>query len=143
MLKVLLPVDGSDASARATEKLVQMLGWCKDPPQVDLVAVHLPVPRFPNMGIVVSDEMIQRYYDEECARMLAASKSILEAAGVKYAVHLRVGPVAESIVEQATKSQSDMIYMGTRGMTALSNMVLGSVATRVLHLARIPVVLVH
>jgi nucleotide-binding universal stress UspA family protein len=36
-----------------------------------------------------------------------------------------------------------MIYMGTRGRTALANMVLGSVATRVLHLAHIPVVLVH
>jgi nucleotide-binding universal stress UspA family protein len=38
---------------------------------------------------------------------------------------------------------STMIYMGTRGMTALSNMVLGSVTTRVLHLAHIPVVLIH
>jgi nucleotide-binding universal stress UspA family protein len=143
MLRVLLPVDGSDASARATAKLVDILGWCKEPPQIDLLAVHLPVPKFPNMTIVVSDEMIQRYYDEECGRMLAPSKRILDAAGVKYAVHMRVGPIAETIVEQARKSQSDMIYMGTRGMTALSNMVLGSVATRVLHLARIPVVLVH
>jgi nucleotide-binding universal stress UspA family protein len=36
-----------------------------------------------------------------------------------------------------------MIFMGTRGMTALSNMVMGSVATKVLHLAHIPVVLIH
>jgi nucleotide-binding universal stress UspA family protein len=35
-----------------------------------------------------------------------------------------------------------MMYMGTRG-GALANMVLGSVATKVLHLAHIPVVLVH
>jgi nucleotide-binding universal stress UspA family protein len=33
--------------------------------------------------------------------------------------------------------------MGTRGMTALASVVLGSVATRVLHLADIPVVLIH
>jgi nucleotide-binding universal stress UspA family protein len=36
-----------------------------------------------------------------------------------------------------------MIYMGTRGMTAFANVLLGSVATRVLHLAHIPVVLIH
>jgi nucleotide-binding universal stress UspA family protein len=36
-----------------------------------------------------------------------------------------------------------MIYMGTRGMTAVSNMVMGSIATKVLHLADVPVVLVH
>ena len=55
----------------------------------------------------------------------------------------RVGPIAESIVDQARQSGSNMIYMGTRGMTALANVLLGSVATRVLHLAHIPVVLIH
>lgn len=143
MLNVLLPVDGSDASKRATERLVAMLGWSKEPPKIDLLAVHLPVPKFPNMHVVVDDDTIERYYAEECDAMLAPSKAVLDAAGVRYAVHTRVGPIAECIVEQATKSHSDMICMGTRGMTALSNMVLGSVATRVLHLARIPVVLVH
>ena len=143
MLKVLIPVDGSDCSKRATEKLVEMLGWCKEPPQIDLLVVHPPVPRFPNMSIVVNEEMIERYYDEEWAQMLAPSKAILDAARVRYSVHMRVGPIAETIVDQASTSGSDMIHMGTRGMTALSNMVLGSVATRVLHLARIPVVLIH
>lgn len=142
MLKVLLPVDGSDTSMGATKKLIEMLGWCKEPPQIDLLTVHVPVPKLPSMSMVVSDEMIDRFYDDECASM-AASKAALDAAKVKYAVHTRVGPVAETIVDQAKKLQSDMIYMGTRGMTALSNMVLGSVATRVLHLAEIPVVLVH
>jgi nucleotide-binding universal stress UspA family protein len=33
--------------------------------------------------------------------------------------------------------------MGTRGMTAIANLVLGSVATKVLHLTQVPVVLVH
>jgi nucleotide-binding universal stress UspA family protein len=36
-----------------------------------------------------------------------------------------------------------MIFMGTRGMTALANVALGSVTTRVLHLAHVPVLLVH
>ena len=143
MLNVLLPVDGSECSIRATEKLVEMLGRCNSPPQIDLLAVHLPVPRFPNMSLVISDEMIQRYYDEECGRILAPSRAVLDAAGAKYAVHRRIGPIAENIVEQAKQAQSDLICMGTRGMTPLANMVLGSVANRVLHLARIPVLLVH
>jgi nucleotide-binding universal stress UspA family protein len=32
--------------------------------------------------------------------------------------------------------------MGTRGMTAISTLVMGSVATKVLHLANVPVTLV-
>jgi nucleotide-binding universal stress UspA family protein len=143
MLKVLLPVDGSESSARATEQLIKMLAWYKERPAVDLVAVHLPVPRLPNMNLVVSEEAIQRYYAEETDAMLAPSRNALDAAGVTYTEHKLVGQIAESIVDQARRSGSNMIFMGTRGMTALSNMVMGSVATRVLHLAHIPVVLIH
>jgi nucleotide-binding universal stress UspA family protein len=143
MLKVLLPVDGSESAARATRKLIETLGWYKKQPRVDLVAVHLPVHQFPNMDVVISKEMLERYYAEECEDRLAPSKKALDAAGVKYTAHKLVGPIAESIIEQAKQSGSNMIYMGTRGMTALANMALGSIATRVLHLAHIPVVLIH
>ena len=143
MLKVLLPVDGSKSASRAAKALVAALPSYKSRPRIDLLAVHLPVPRLPNMSVVVSKQMIERYYAEESAAMLAPARKILDAAKVKYTVHIAVGPIAESIIDQAKKSGSDTIYMGTRGMTALSNMVLGSVATRVLHLAHVPVVLIH
>jgi nucleotide-binding universal stress UspA family protein len=143
MLKVLLPVDGSPSATRATQKLIDTLDWYKEPPTIDLLTVHLPVPRVPNMGAFVSKEMIQKYYDEESAAMLAPSRKLLDAAGVKYAVQQRVGPIAETIVRQATESGSNMICMGTRGMSALANMAMGSVATRVLHLSHVPVVLIH
>ena len=143
MLKVLLPVDGSKSATRATKKLIKTLGWYKEQPRVDLLAVHLPVPRLPNMSLVISKEMLQRYYAEECKKMLAPSRKALDAAGVKYTVHTLVGSIAETIIAHAKRSGSNMIYMGTRGMTALSNIVLGSVTTKVLHLAHIPVVLIH
>ena len=143
MLKVLLPVDGSENAVRATQELIKTLDWYKERPVVDLLAVHLPVYQFPNMGLVISHEMLERYYAEESDDMLAASRKALDAAGVKYTVHKLVGPIAECIIDQAKESGSNMIYMGTRGMTALANMFLGSVATRVLHLAHIPVVLIH
>ena len=143
MFKVLLPVDGSESATRATQELIKTVGWYKEQPSIDVLAVHPPVPRLPNMGLVISNEMLERYYADECEAMLAPSKGLLDAAGVRYTAHKAVGPVAETIVEQAKQSGSDTIYMGTRGMTALANMVLGSVATRVLHLAHIPVVLIH
>jgi nucleotide-binding universal stress UspA family protein len=143
LLKVLLPVDGSESAARAAQKLIETLDWYKERPSIDLLTVCLPVPRLPNMSILISNEMLERYYEIECNDMLAPSRKALDAAGVKYTPHRRVGMIAESIIEQAKQSGSNMIYMGTRGMTALSNMVLGSVTTRVLHLAHIPVVLIH
>ena len=143
MFKVLLAVDGSESAIRATQKLIDTLGWYKERPHIDLLAVHLPVHRFPNMGLVVSNEMIERYYAEETEDLLTPSKALLDAAGIRYTTHRRVGAIAETIVEQAKQFGSHMIYLGTRGQTALANMMLGSVATRVLHLAHIPVVLIH
>ena len=143
MLKVLLPVDGSASAVRATHKLIDTLAWYKEPPMIDIVAVHLPVPRVPNMGAFVSKEMIEKYYEDECEAMLAPSRKLLDAAGVEYTAHRLVGQIAETIVDRAAQSGSDMIYMGTRGMSALANMALGSVTTRVLHLSHLPVVLIH
>ena len=142
-MKILLPVDGSESSVRATRKLVDTLGWFRETPAIELCTVHLPIPRVPNMGAFVSHEMVQKYYADESDAMLAPSRRVLDDAGVAYEAVRLVGPVAETIVEHAKKVGADMIFMGTRGMTALANVALGSVTTRVLHLAHVPVLLVH
>ena len=54
-----------------------------------------------------------------------------------------VGPVAETIVAYAKRHKCDLICLGTRGMTAAANLVMGSVATKVLHLAGVPVIIVR
>ena len=90
MLKVLLSVDGSMSATHATQKLVETLELYNEQPEVDVLAVHLPVPRY---GI--SDDTRERYYQEKCEGMLAACKKILDAAGVKYTVHTCVGEIAE------------------------------------------------
>jgi len=143
MLKILLPVDGSPSALRATQKLVDTLGWYKEAPQIEVMSVHLPIPRVPNMGAFVSAEMVRKYYEDECNAMLASSRSLLDTAGIAYNVHLATGQIAETIAERAAQTAADMIYMGTRGMSALANMALGSVTTRVLHLTHVPVVLIH
>jgi len=143
MLKILLPVDGSECAVRATRKLVETLGWYREAPAIELCTVHLSLPRVPNMGAFVSHEMVQKYYDDESNAMLAPSRTVLDEASVPYSVKRLVGPIAETIVEHAGQSGADMIFMGTRGMSAIANMALGSVTTRVLHLARIPVLIVH
>ena len=143
MLKILLAVDGSESAIRATRKFIETAGWYKEPPQVELVTVHLPVPQVGGFsGAVVTREMFERYYQEEGDKMLAPSRQLLEAAGIEYTPHVLVGQIAQTIVEHAERSGCRMIHMGTRGMTALSNAVMGSIATKVLHLAQVPVVLV-
>jgi len=75
--------------------------------------------------------------------MLAVARQLLDAAGLRYVPPIPVGQIAQTVVEHAQRSGCTMIWMGTRGMAAVSSVVMGSIATRVLHLAHIPVVLVH
>lgn len=120
-----------------------MLAWYKAPPEVEVLTVHLPVPKFGHMGSVVTHEMVERHYAEESAAALAPACKVLDEAGVRYAASRAVGPIAETIVAEARARGAQLILMGSRGMTALANIVLGSTATKVLHLADVPVVLVR
>ena len=141
-MKILLAVDGSKNSLDAVDCLIEHADWYRAKPAVELVTVHLPVPRLPRMGLVVGKDQVQRYYAEEGAALLAKAKKKLDAAGIPYQARVLVGPIAETIVEHAKARRCDMIFIGTRGMTAAANMLLGSVATKVLHLSRVPVLLV-
>jgi nucleotide-binding universal stress UspA family protein len=142
-VRILLAVDGSESSVRAARKLVDTLDWYKERPAIELLTVHLPIPKFGHMGSVITHEMVERYYREETEAAVTPVAKVLDAAGAPYTTHVVVGPIAPSIVEQAAALGCDLIYMGTRGHGGLANMVLGSTATKVLHLAKSPVVLIH
>jgi nucleotide-binding universal stress UspA family protein len=140
-MKILLAVDGSKQSLDAVNCVIEHADWYREKPVVELVTVHLPLPRLPRMGLVVGKSQIQRYYQEEGEAALAAAKKRLDAAGIAYAASVLVGQVAETIVQHASKSRCDLIVVGTRGHTAAANLLLGSTATKVLHLSKIPVLL--
>ena len=142
-MKILLAVDGSKYSIDAVNCLIEHADWYREKPAVELLTVHLPVPKLPRMGLVVGKNQIERYYREEGEAMLAGAKRKLDAAGIRYNASILVGPVAESIVAHARKTRCDLIFIGTHGRTAAGNMLLGSIATKVLHIASVPVLLVR
>lgn len=141
-MKILLAVDGSKPSLDAVELVIRTAEQFRTKPEVELVTVHLPVPKLPRMGMAVGKGQIAKYYEEEGEANLAAAKKRLNAAGVSYTARVLVGPIAESIVKQASAAKCDFICMGSRGMTELGKALLGSTATKVLHLSSLPVLLV-
>lgn len=137
-MKILLAVDGSKPSLAAVDHLIQQSGEYRAKPQVELITVHLPVPRMRAVG----KEQLAKYYAEEGEANLAPAKKKLDAAGIAYRASVLVGPIAETIVKQAGASRCDMICMGSRGMGELGKALLGSTATKVLHLASQPLLIV-
>jgi nucleotide-binding universal stress UspA family protein len=95
-----------------------------------------------NIKLFVSHEDLNAYYRDEGIAALKSAREKLDAAGIKHAFHIGVGNPAEVIVQYAGDKQCEQIVMGSRGMGAVSNLVLGSVATKVIHLAQVPVLLV-
>jgi len=141
-MKILVAVDGSKNSLDAVQCLIDHADWYREKPQVELVTVHLPVPKLPGMGAAVGKNQIQRYYEEEGQARLAAAKKKLTAARVPFEARALVGQIAETIVDHAKARRCDIIYIGTRGMSALGKAVLGSTAAKVLQISTIPVLLV-
>jgi len=142
-MKVLIAVDGSKQSLDAVQCLIDHADWYREKPEVELLTVHLPVPKLPRMGLAVGKGQIQRYYKEEGEARLAAARRRLDAAGIEYTATVLVGPVAETIVKRAKDARCDLIYIGTRGMTAVGKALLGSTATKVMHISDTPVLLVR
>jgi nucleotide-binding universal stress UspA family protein len=141
-MKILVAVDGSAHSLDAARFVIEHANWYRDKPEIELVYVHVPLPQLPRMGVVVSHEQIQRYYQEEGAKALAGAKQLLDTAGLAHTEHILVGPIAESIVQHANTAACNMVVLATRGMGAAANLLLGSVATRVLSLSAVPVLVV-
>jgi nucleotide-binding universal stress UspA family protein len=138
--KILLPVDGSEGSARAARHVAGIAAMVKD------LEVHLV-----NVQPLGDDWMVRRTIKpEELAKMekewgesaIAPTRKILKAAGVACIEHISQGEIAPTVARLAQELTCDQIVMGTRGRSALGDLVLGSVAIKVLHLAKVPVTLV-
>ena len=141
-MKILLAVDGSKPSLAAVDALIQHATRHRTRPEVELITVHLPVPKLPRMGMAVGKTQLAKYYEEEGQSNLAAAKKRLDAAGIGYNARVLIGPIAETIVKHANSTRCDLICIGSRGMSAIGKALVGSTATRVLQLASVPLLVV-
>src|SRR5438445_12558152 len=103
-MKILLAVDGSKYSLDAVDSLVEHADWYRESPAVELLTVHLPIPKLPGFSLAVGKSQLQRYYEEEGEARLAPAKKKLDAGGIKYTARVLVGPIPGSIGQQPEAS---------------------------------------
>lgn|SRR5690554_4920066 len=141
MQNVLVPFDGSESAKRAVQYLVD---FAKVYPEIH---VHLlNVQREPNLyGNYVPATMLEDLRKgavNHAKQVNATAAQVLQAAGIKHEVHEVVGDVVTEVVAAVKRLGCNTVVMGTRGMGSLGNLVMGSVATRVVHDVPVPVLLV-
>lgn len=139
-MKILLPVDGSAPSERATRYLAELLKDCV------LYEVHLVNVQPPTDNLALSSHMptneIEAMRETRGGDALAEPIRLLQRGGINFISEVLIGPAAETIAQYARDQRCAQIVMGTRGLGAIGSALLGSVATRVLSLTDVPVTLI-
>ncbi len=139
-MRVLLAVDGSIHALRAAQFLLGLAGE-RGPMELHVLNVQPPV-RYLTILEAGAGERAARMQLEAGREAAASVCALLEGAALQYELHVVSDEPAEAIVRLARERSCGMIVMGTRGMGAIANLVLGSVALKVIHLAEVPVTLV-
>ena len=142
---VLIPVDGSENSIRAVGAGCRQLAY-EQPVTVHLLNVQPPI----NSRLVskhLSQELIDKFQQELGETVLEPARAWLHETGIAYTSHVAVGDVARTIARYARDLYCDQVIMGTRGLGsgavgAFSGLLMGSIATKVLHLVDVPVTFV-
>ena len=139
MYRILVPVDGSAVALRAlghAVRLARLIGEA----EIRLVNVQPPISG--SVGTFVGSDNIARFYREESDNALAPARKLLEREGLPVDAAMRVGSSGQAIVDYANELSCDEIVMGTRGLGRIGTLVMGSVATEVVHLSEFPVTLI-
>jgi len=140
MNRILVPIDGSASSNHA---LATSLQWFKGMPGLKLHVLTVQPPiASGNVKRFISADTLKLYYEEEAEKILAPVREQLAGENLDVQFDWRVGHIAETIIEYAKETECTHIVMGTRGMGGFSNLLLGSIATKVLSLTNVPVTLV-
>lgn len=140
MTILLVPVDGSKCAMRAVDYAVSQAR--KAPVTLHLLNVEPPLDDYGMVAAYLSRRQHTHTMKARATRVLQQAAIRARKQNVTVKTHLAIGDVAKSIVRTAARQKCESIVLGTRGLGPVKNLILGSVASKVLHLARIPVTLV-
>ena len=139
-MKILVPVDGSPASIRAVKLAVDQV---RALPEASLVLVN--VQNFSGLSLteqIMPSAWIQREEQRAADEALKDAVTTCREAGISYVTRTERGGVAPTIDRVARDGHVQHIFMGTRGLGGVRGLLLGSVATQLLHLVDVPVTFV-
>ena len=136
--KILVAYDGSPHSQRALQAALDLA-------RGEGSAAHL-LYAYDRIPTYLGEPNLQAVTD----RIVASAREMVEraaerasAAGVPVTADVLEGPPAEAVLHVAEAEKFDLIVIGSRGLGQLQGLLMGSVSNRVLHHAKIPVLIIR
>lgn len=132
--KILVPVDGSSHSLLAKRKAMGMAVAMGS----EIILLHA-TGTIPNLIGGNAREELMSELTREGETLLEPYRKVLEDKGVQYTEIIESGEPGDTICAVAEREGCDVIVMGSRGLSDLEGMVLGSVTHKVLTKSSLPV----
>ena len=140
-MKILAAVDGSSYTKRMLAYLSAHDEWLGSHHAYTLVNVQPAVP--PRAAAVIDKATLKAYYEAESEKVFKPLRPFFAKRGMQADFASKVGHAADTIAAMAEKGKFDLVVLGSHGQSALMNLVLGSVATKVIAHCQVPVLLVR
>ena len=140
-MKILLAVDGSKYTKKMLAYLTVHAELFSAVSDFTVFTAQAPLP--PRARAAVGKEIADSYHAEEAEKILAPVCKFLARHGIDAKSAWKVGHAGETIAKFAEAGKFDLVIMGSHGQSALSNLVMGSVATQTLAHCSVPVLLVR
>ena len=147
-MKILIPTDGSKPALNAVKYVAKLVANLTSKVTVTLINVHdesglLYADQFEGVpNVIMSVDDVRSYLLSLSRQELKSAQKILDKASIQHNMIIGIGRVSDEILAVANKEKFDLIVMGVKGRTAFADILMGSVAQRVSHLAKQPVLLI-
>lgn len=144
MKKLLVAVDGSGAAQRALAQAIALARASPDA-SIHLVHAHEEPDVYGEIAVYVPRPKMEELQRTHSEAVLAAAEAAAELkdSGVRYTKEVLTGPIGQTIARHAESLGCDAIVMGRHGKSTIGDLFMGSVAMKVVHLTRLPVLLVR
>lgn len=140
-MKILVAADGSEYTKRMLAYLAAHDEWLGDAHQYTVLHAVPAVP--PRAAAALDKEILKDYYADEGEKVLKSIRTFFNKQRIQAEFISKVGPAADVIASTAEKGKFNLLMLGSHGHSALGNLVMGSVATKVMAHCGVPVLLVR
>lgn len=140
-MKIFVAIDGSKNSLRGLKVAIKLAGKLSEPSHLILANAHDDMA-LRGASQFVGKQAVDRYLDDLAETELKSADEQARKSGVTFESRILRGRVAQTIAESADDSKCDLIVLGSKGRSALKDLMIGSVSQRVSSLAKTPVLLV-